>query len=121
MPLNSKTERWIYGLINAAIGGGAGAIVSGVSSMGFAPDKFNLTDWNGILRLLGLMAVNFLFSAILSIAFYLKQSPLPPLSTETTETTYRSKDESTGKIVEQSSSKVVSTPVVTPEPPPKST
>lgn len=76
--MKTTTQKWFYGLGAAVIGGGSQAIVSGLTSMGFAPDKFNLTNSSGVGHLLGLMAVNFLFSAFLSAAFYLRQSPLPP-------------------------------------------
>lgn len=74
-------EKWLYGLGAAFIGGGAAAITSGLTSMGFAPDKFNLADLKGILHLLGLMGANFAVSGFLSVAFYLRQSPLPAPST----------------------------------------
>ena len=76
--MNIRTQKWLYGLTSAAIGGGASAITSGLTSMGFAPDKFNLADVNGMLRLLLLMLANFIVSGLLSAAFYLRQSPLPP-------------------------------------------
>ena len=75
--MNVRIEKWLYGLGSAAIGGGSGAVVSGITAMGFASDKFNLTDSHGIWRLLGLMLTNFVFSGLLSVFFYLKQSPLP--------------------------------------------
>jgi hypothetical protein len=75
--MNIRWRKWFYGLGSAVIGGGSGAVVSGITAMGFAPDKFNLADVNGAMRLLGLMATNFFFSGILSMFFYLKQSPLP--------------------------------------------
>ncbi len=75
---NKRLDTWLHGLLAAGIGGGASAITSGLTSMGFAPDKFNMSDMKGIMHLLGLMAANFIVSGILSIAFYLRQSPLPP-------------------------------------------
>ena len=83
--MKKRFEKWFYGLGAAFIGGGATAITSGLTSMGFAPEKFNLQDVNGIQHLLGLMAANFLVSGILSAAFYLRQSPLPATSTGNTE------------------------------------
>jgi len=79
--MSLRFERWLYGLGAAAIGGGAAAITSGLTSMGFSPDKFNLSSLQGLGHLLGLMAANFVVSAFLSVAFYLRQSPLPPEST----------------------------------------
>ena len=78
--MKTTTEKWLYGLGAATIGGGAQAIVSGLTGMGFAPDKFNFTNAAGVWHLLGLRFVNFVFSAILSAAFYLRQSPLPPVT-----------------------------------------
>ena len=81
--MNKSTERWFYGLGSAAIGGGASAVTSGLLSMGFAPDKFNLTDLAGVWHLIGLVSANFFVSAILSTMFYLRQAPLPPESFDT--------------------------------------
>lgn len=80
--MQKQTRVWLHRMVAAFIGGGASALVSGLTSMGFAPDKFNLTDLKGILHLLGLMAMNFVVSGILSMAFYLRQSPLPPEETD---------------------------------------
>lgn len=76
--MKTGTEKWLYGLGSAVIGGGASAVTSGLTSMGFAPDKFNLSNAQGVWHLLGLIAANFLVSGILSMFFYLRQSPLPP-------------------------------------------
>lgn len=87
--MSPKTRIWFHRLLAAFIGGGASAVTSGLTSMGFAPDKFNLTDLNGVLHLLGLMLANFAVSGFLSIMFYLRQSPLPPESTGDTESIAR--------------------------------
>lgn len=76
--MKPNTQIWLHRLFAAFIGGGAGAIVSGLTSMGIAPDKFNVTTLKGFLCVLGMMAANFIVSGILSAMFYLKQSPLPP-------------------------------------------
>lgn len=81
--MNNKTSRWLYGLVSCAIGGGASAVTSGLTSMGFAPDKFNLANSQGIWHLFGLMVANFVVSGFLSVMFYLRQSPLPPESGDT--------------------------------------
>lgn len=112
--MTAKTEQWLYGLGSATIGGGSAAIVSGVTSMGFDPAKFNLTNMSGVLHLLGLMAVNFIFSGILSAFFYLKQSPLPPESiTETVDESHVTRD-AVGGVTETGSSKTVTTTPVAP-------
>lgn len=89
--MNTKNRIWLHRLFAAFIGGGAGAVTSGLTSMGFAPDKFNLTNTSGILHLLAIMAANFLINGILSAMFYLRQSPLPPEDAAVTETTGNSK------------------------------
>jgi hypothetical protein len=83
--MTERTRKWVKGIIAAFVGGGASAITSGITGMGFAPDKFNLSDLKGTGSLLGLMAANFLVSGILSVTFYLRQSPVPPDSTGNTE------------------------------------
>lgn len=80
-----KWDQWIYGLLSGVVGGGASAVVSGVSSMLMAPQQFNLQDWQGAKKLFVMMAVNFTLNAALSAFFYLKQSPLPPPVTGNTE------------------------------------
>jgi len=79
--MRTTTEKWLYGLGSAAIGGGSSAVVSGLTSMGFAPEKFNLQNASGVWHLLGLMLANFVVSGVLSAFFYLRQSPLPPENT----------------------------------------
>lgn len=76
--MTTNTRKWLKGLGAAFIGGGASAVTSGLTSMGIAPDKFNMTDLAGVTRLLVLIAANFLISGILSMFFFLRQSPLPP-------------------------------------------
>lgn len=60
-------KNWLRGLIAAAINGGATAITTMVVS----PSEFNLED--GLSKVLAVAAI----SAILGVATYLKQSPLP--------------------------------------------
>ena len=60
---------WIKGLASAAIG----AFASGVGLVIVSPDDFNLADPVAAKRLLMVCAVN----AIIAVAMYLKQSPLP--------------------------------------------
>ncbi len=78
--MNTRTERWLYGLGSAIISGGSSAVVSGLTSMGIAPDRFNIANLSGIGHLAELMIANFCVSAFLGAMFYLKQSPLPPES-----------------------------------------
>lgn len=81
--MNTKSKIWFHRLMAAFIGGGAGAVTSGLTSMGFAPEKFNLTNTSGLLHLVGLMAANFIVNGLLSAMFYLRQSPLPPEAGDT--------------------------------------
>ena len=63
---------WLKGLIAAAIGGAANSI----TTMVVAPDQFNFQS--GIDKLASVAAV----SALVSMAMYLKASPLPGSSSE---------------------------------------
>ncbi len=80
-----KWGSWLYKLGTAAIGGGAGAVVSGVSSIMIAPDTFNLTSAAGGWKVLILMGVNFAVSGFFSMFFYLKTAPLPEIADEDTQ------------------------------------
>ena len=65
--MNTNILRWIKGIISAAIGGAANS----VSAIAIAPETFNFNEG---LNKLGLMAG---IGAIVAVANYLKQSPLP--------------------------------------------
>ena len=71
---------WLYGLVAGVIGGAANT----VSVMVVDPVAFNFGD----VPKLGKVAA---VSALVSLAFYLVKSPLPPL--ETTDTTFTSKSD----------------------------
>jgi hypothetical protein len=71
---NGKT--WLHGLIAAFIGGGANAIVGVISAGWVLPDKVN--SGAGLRTALTLMLFQFTFGAILAVAAFLKQSPVPP-------------------------------------------
>ncbi|KKN43600.1 hypothetical protein LCGC14_0701430 [marine sediment metagenome] len=62
-----KWQKWFKGLMSAAIGGAANSI----TVMAIDPTQFNLQD--GIKKL-GIVA---LVSSIISVAMYLKSSPVP--------------------------------------------
>jgi hypothetical protein len=75
----SKTTRiWVHKFFAAIISGGASSVVSGFITMGFAPDKFNITSLQGLGHLFSLLVANFVVSGFIGMMFYLKQSPLPP-------------------------------------------
>lgn len=71
-------ETWMYGLGAALIGGGSGAIATGVAQAVTDPGHADLR------HLLALMGTSFAVAGLLSAAAYLKQSPLPPIVTTTT-------------------------------------
>ena len=83
--MSTRAQKWIYGMGSAFIGGGASAVTSGLTSMGFAPDKFNLSSLSGFGHVAALSLANFMVSGGLSVMFYLRQSPLPAESTGQTE------------------------------------
>lgn len=64
-----NVETWLHGLVSAAIGGGSAA----VAALVVTPETVNLKD--GLHKLLEL----FLASAIVGVALFLKQSPVPQL------------------------------------------
>ena len=69
-------EVWLKGLVAAAIAGGANGIVTGFAAIGIDPNHFNLQA--GLRHTLTLGGVSAAISAILGVALYLRQSPLPP-------------------------------------------
>lgn len=71
-------ETWVYGLVAALIGGGAGAISTGFAQVIIDPQHAD------IRHLLALMGTSFVVAGILSAAAYLSKSPLPPIITTTT-------------------------------------
>ncbi len=68
-------RNWLLGLSAALIGGFSGGVVSGLTAMGIAPDKFNLTT--NLSNTLYMAGVSGLLQGALSMFFYLKQSPVP--------------------------------------------
>lgn len=85
--MRRNVRHWLHGVSAAFVGGGASAVVSATVSMGFSPDKFNLTSLQGFGHLCVLLAANFLFNGVISMFFYLKQSPLPVEEIEDEEKT----------------------------------
>ena len=68
-------EKWVYGLLSAAIGAAGGAIPLII----IAPLTFNMTG-PGLVKLGEACAAE----ALIAAGLYLKQSPLPPISQVTT-------------------------------------
>jgi hypothetical protein len=77
-------SHWLYGLIAGFIGGGAGAFGAGFGGIITDPEHFNAAG--GAHHLLVLMGWTFLFSGIITVLAYLKQSPLPPVVPDSTTT-----------------------------------
>jgi hypothetical protein len=75
MPIH-YIELWLKGLAAAAIAGAANGIITGFAAVGIDPTKFNLQS--GLHPTLAIAAVSAIMSAIIGVAAYLKQSPLPP-------------------------------------------
>lgn len=65
---------WLQGLLSAVISGASGGILTGLASIGISPDQFNLRD-PGLLG--KVMATAAVVNALIGLAAYLKQSPLP--------------------------------------------
>lgn len=71
----TKTKLWIRGVVAACISGASGGILTGLASIGIAPDHFNLQE-PGLLIKVGIAAAS--VNAIVGVAGYLQKSPLPP-------------------------------------------
>jgi len=71
-----KLELWLKGLAAAAISGGANGIVTGFAAIGIDPGHFNLAA--GFGQTLAIGGVSAAISAVLGVALYLRQSPIPP-------------------------------------------
>lgn len=88
-------DNWLLGVGSAFIGGGSSAIVGGLTSM--AAFHVDVTTWDGAKKIISVMFINFILAGATSMFFYLKQSPLPTVVTETktvtaTVTTETTKD-----------------------------
>jgi hypothetical protein len=66
---------WIKGVAAAAISGGANGIVTGFAAIGIDPNHFNLQA--GMHHTLEIGGVSAAISAVLGVALYLRQSPIP--------------------------------------------
>jgi hypothetical protein len=69
-------EIWLKGALAAVISGGANGVVTGFAAIGIDPNHFNLAA--GLHPTLQLGGVSAAISAVLGLALYLRQSPLPP-------------------------------------------
>jgi hypothetical protein len=66
---------WLKGLLAAAIAGAANGIITGFAAVGIDPQHFNLQA--GLGSTLAIAGVSAVMSAVIGVAAYLKQSPLP--------------------------------------------
>lgn len=73
-------EAWMKGMLAAGISGGANGIVTGFAAIGIDPSHFNLTA--GLHHTLQIAGISATMSAILGVALFLRQSPLPPTPDE---------------------------------------
>jgi|WetSurMetagenome_2_1015567.scaffolds.fasta_scaffold787840_2 hypothetical protein len=75
---------WIYGLLHAVIGGGASAVIAGISAGLVAPKELAFGGMGSVK----LMGACFVVNALLSAFMYLKDSPVPNVieSVTTTQT-----------------------------------
>ncbi len=71
-------EIWLKGILAAGIAGAANGVITGFAAVGIDPQHFNLRA--GLRPTLAIAAISALMSAIIGVAAYLKQSPLPPQS-----------------------------------------
>jgi hypothetical protein len=71
-----RVELWAKGLAAAAIAGAANGVITGFAAVGIDPNHFNLQA--GLKSTLAIAGVSAIFSALIGVAAYLKQSPLPP-------------------------------------------
>jgi hypothetical protein len=68
-------EAWMKGIAAAGISGGANGIVTGFAAIGIDPSHFNLAA--GLHHTLQIAGISAAMSAILGVALFLRQSPLP--------------------------------------------
>lgn len=84
--MNLNWGAWLYGLVAAVIGGGAGSVISVVGTAIVIPGSVGLSG-NAGWTALKLMGVTFLVHGGVAMFLYLSKSPLPQqVSAITTET-----------------------------------
>jgi hypothetical protein len=70
-----RVELWAKGIAAAAIAGAANGVITGFAAVGIDPAHFNLQS--GLHPTLAMAGASAAMSAIIGVAAYLKQSPLP--------------------------------------------
>ena len=71
----SRVEVWLKGMLAAGISGGAGGVMTGLAAVGIDPGHFNLSAGMGATVRIGAAAA--LINAVIGVAAYLQESPLP--------------------------------------------
>lgn len=66
---------WIKGIVAAAVSGGANGVVTGFAAIGIDPNHFNLQA--GFRHTMEIAGISAAISAVLGVALYLRQSPIP--------------------------------------------
>ncbi len=103
---------WLYGLFYGMIGGGASAVVSGVTVALSDPKDYAI----GSGKFLGLVTTVFIANAVLSMFLYLKQTPLPAAKVVTAVQTVEQPGKPTKTITTVEETKLVKE-IPTQEPP----
>ncbi len=103
MPVFMKLDwgNWLYGLVAGFIGGGAGAVVTGVTASMLVPDRLAI----GSSKFFVLIGVVFLAHGCISTMMYLQQHPLPNRITLV--------EESKSRVVEPDKTTVTATKTTT--------
>ena len=73
--MQASMKAWLKGIFAATISGAANGIITGFAAIGIDPQHFNLTA--GLKDTLAIGGVAAIISAVLGLALYLRQSPLP--------------------------------------------
>lgn len=76
--MREKTRKWLHGLGSAGIGGLATAFTSALGVQGAQLVGIDIATLDG-----GQLGIITLFGGLISMAAYLKQSPLPPINGDT--------------------------------------
>ena len=71
----NRIELWGKGIVAAAVAGAANGVITGFAAVGIDPAHFNLQA--GLRSTLAVAGASAAMSAMIGVAAYLKQSPLP--------------------------------------------
>jgi len=80
---NLDWDHWLYGLLAGFLGGGAGAVVSGVVVSVRDPARYNFSSSGFYILVLSIFVAN----GLLNFFSYLHQNPLPAVRVVTTTET----------------------------------